>query len=151
MLLVHTQLSGHWSISRKARGSVSQIRHCLKTGNEMRVNLAAPRDTPALWPSVLTGLSLLLPACKKHLRLLFLLLQGIMHDTRPIFTAQFYPDANPGPRDTEVLYESWSGLAFRWPREYRIVSATVMSLYVGDGPKSWFWKCWDPNRGPSHA
>ncbi|XP_051480063.1 carbamoyl-phosphate synthase [ammonia], mitochondrial isoform X2 [Apus apus] len=28
--------------------------------------------------------------------------EGIMHETRPIFTAQFYPDANPGPRDTEV-------------------------------------------------
>ncbi|KAJ7406740.1 Carbamoyl-phosphate synthase [ammonia], mitochondrial [Willisornis vidua] len=26
----------------------------------------------------------------------------MMHETRPIFTAQFYPDANPGPRDTEV-------------------------------------------------
>uniref|UniRef100_A0A8C3EVA4 Carbamoyl phosphate synthase arginine-specific large chain n=1 Tax=Corvus moneduloides TaxID=1196302 RepID=A0A8C3EVA4_CORMO len=27
--------------------------------------------------------------------------EGIMHETRSIFTAQFYPDANPGPRDTE--------------------------------------------------
>jgi len=29
-----------------------------------------------------------------------------MHETRPIFTAQFYPDANPGPTDTEVLCEN---------------------------------------------
>lgn len=33
-----------------------------------------------------------------------------MHETRSIFTAQFYPDANPGPRDTEVMYEGWSVL-----------------------------------------
>ncbi|XP_059724267.1 carbamoyl-phosphate synthase [ammonia], mitochondrial isoform X2 [Haemorhous mexicanus] len=28
--------------------------------------------------------------------------EGIMHESRSIFTVQFYPDANPGPRDTEV-------------------------------------------------
>lgn len=28
-----------------------------------------------------------------------------MHEAKSIFTAQFYPDANPGPRDTEVMYE----------------------------------------------
>ncbi|NWS99344.1 CPSM synthase, partial [Mionectes macconnelli] len=36
--------------------------------------------------------------------------QGIMHETRPIFTAQFYPDANPGPRDTEFLFDSFISL-----------------------------------------
>ena len=32
----------------------------------------------------------------------YLLLQGIMHETRPIFTAQFHPEAWGGPTDTEV-------------------------------------------------
>ncbi|NXS63689.1 CPSM synthase, partial [Brachypteracias leptosomus] len=36
--------------------------------------------------------------------------EGIMHETRPIFTAQFYPDANPGPRDTEFLFDSFISL-----------------------------------------
>ncbi|OWK54975.1 Carbamoyl-phosphate synthase [ammonia], mitochondrial [Lonchura striata] len=31
--------------------------------------------------------------------------EGIMHETKSIFTAQFYPDANPGPRDTELDLE----------------------------------------------
>uniref|UniRef100_A0A8C4TS29 Carbamoyl phosphate synthase arginine-specific large chain n=1 Tax=Falco tinnunculus TaxID=100819 RepID=A0A8C4TS29_FALTI len=36
--------------------------------------------------------------------------EGIMHETRPIFTAQFYPEANPGPRDTEFLFDSFISL-----------------------------------------
>ncbi|NXC42745.1 CPSM synthase, partial [Penelope pileata] len=36
--------------------------------------------------------------------------EGIMHETRPIFTAQFYPDANPGPTDTEFLFDSFISL-----------------------------------------
>ncbi|NXN79899.1 CPSM synthase, partial [Bombycilla garrulus] len=36
--------------------------------------------------------------------------EGIMHETRSIFTAQFYPDANPGPRDTEFLFDSFISL-----------------------------------------
>lgn len=47
---------------------------------------------------------------RRCLRESLLFLQGIMHETRSIFTAQFYPDANPGPRDTEVMYEGWSVL-----------------------------------------
>ncbi|XP_010012456.1 PREDICTED: carbamoyl-phosphate synthase [ammonia], mitochondrial, partial [Nestor notabilis] len=39
--------------------------------------------------------------------------EGIMHETRPIFTAQFYPDANPGPRDTEFLFDSFIALVKR--------------------------------------
>ncbi|XP_054236975.1 carbamoyl-phosphate synthase [ammonia], mitochondrial isoform X2 [Indicator indicator] len=39
--------------------------------------------------------------------------EGIMHETRPIFTAQFYPDANPGPRDTEFLFDSFISLIKR--------------------------------------
>ncbi|NXO01731.1 CPSM synthase, partial [Rhinopomastus cyanomelas] len=39
--------------------------------------------------------------------------EGIMHQTRPIFTAQFYPDANPGPRDTEFLFDSFISLVKR--------------------------------------
>ncbi|NWI32116.1 CPSM synthase, partial [Sula dactylatra] len=39
--------------------------------------------------------------------------EGIMHETRPIFTAQFYPDANPGPRDTEFLFDSFISMVKR--------------------------------------
>uniref|UniRef100_A0A8C3REA5 Carbamoyl phosphate synthase arginine-specific large chain n=1 Tax=Cyanoderma ruficeps TaxID=181631 RepID=A0A8C3REA5_9PASS len=39
--------------------------------------------------------------------------EGIMHETRSIFTAQFYPDANPGPRDTEFLFDSFISLVKR--------------------------------------
>nr|XP_021142325.1 carbamoyl-phosphate synthase [ammonia], mitochondrial isoform X3 [Columba livia] len=39
--------------------------------------------------------------------------EGIMHETRPIFTAQFYPDAKPGPRDTEFLFDSFISLVKR--------------------------------------
>ncbi|XP_031409965.1 carbamoyl-phosphate synthase [ammonia], mitochondrial isoform X1 [Meleagris gallopavo] len=39
--------------------------------------------------------------------------EGIMHETRPIFTAQFYPDANPGPTDTEFLFDSFISLIKR--------------------------------------
>ncbi|XP_053328297.1 carbamoyl-phosphate synthase [ammonia], mitochondrial [Spea bombifrons] len=31
--------------------------------------------------------------------------EGIMHETKPIFTAQFHPEANPGPTDTEFLFD----------------------------------------------
>lgn len=26
-----------------------------------------------------------------------------MHENKPIFTVQFYPEGNPGPTDTEVI------------------------------------------------
>ncbi|NWT89568.1 CPSM synthase, partial [Lanius ludovicianus] len=39
--------------------------------------------------------------------------EGIMHETKSIFTAQFYPDANPGPRDTEFLFDSFISLVKR--------------------------------------
>ncbi|NXM10999.1 CPSM synthase, partial [Ploceus nigricollis] len=39
--------------------------------------------------------------------------EGIMHETRSIFTVQFYPDANPGPRDTEFLFDSFISLVKR--------------------------------------
>ncbi|XP_069716660.1 carbamoyl-phosphate synthase [ammonia], mitochondrial [Phaenicophaeus curvirostris] len=39
--------------------------------------------------------------------------EGFMHETRPIFTAQFYPEANPGPRDTEFLFDSFMSLVKR--------------------------------------
>uniref|UniRef100_A0A674HAJ5 Carbamoyl phosphate synthase arginine-specific large chain n=2 Tax=Taeniopygia guttata TaxID=59729 RepID=A0A674HAJ5_TAEGU len=39
--------------------------------------------------------------------------EGIMHETKSIFTAQFYPDANPGPRDTEFLFDSFISLIKR--------------------------------------
>uniref|UniRef100_A0A8D0H9D3 Carbamoyl-phosphate synthase [ammonia], mitochondrial n=1 Tax=Sphenodon punctatus TaxID=8508 RepID=A0A8D0H9D3_SPHPU len=36
--------------------------------------------------------------------------EGIMHETKPIFTAQFYPEATPGPTDTEFLFDSFISL-----------------------------------------
>nr|XP_009686964.1 PREDICTED: carbamoyl-phosphate synthase [ammonia], mitochondrial [Struthio camelus australis] len=36
--------------------------------------------------------------------------EGIMHETKPIFTVQFYPEANPGPTDTEFLFDSFMSL-----------------------------------------
>lgn len=29
--------------------------------------------------------------------------QGIMHNSKPVFTAQFHPEAKGGPTDTEVI------------------------------------------------
>ncbi|NXH03089.1 CPSM synthase, partial [Loxia leucoptera] len=39
--------------------------------------------------------------------------EGIMHESRSIFTVQFYPDAHPGPRDTEFLFDSFISLVKR--------------------------------------
>ncbi|XP_061463660.1 carbamoyl-phosphate synthase [ammonia], mitochondrial isoform X3 [Rhineura floridana] len=36
--------------------------------------------------------------------------EGIMHENKPIFTVQFYPEANPGPTDTEFLFDSFISL-----------------------------------------
>ena len=37
------------------------------------------------------------------------LIQGIMHTEKPIFTAQFHPEAFGGPTDTEVILEGTQG------------------------------------------
>lgn len=31
--------------------------------------------------------------------------EGIIHTTRPIMTAQFHPEACPGPEDTQLLFD----------------------------------------------
>uniref|UniRef100_A0A8C8T1Q0 carbamoyl-phosphate synthase (ammonia) n=2 Tax=Pelusios castaneus TaxID=367368 RepID=A0A8C8T1Q0_9SAUR len=36
--------------------------------------------------------------------------EGIMHETKPIFAAQFYPEASAGPTDTEFLFDSFFSL-----------------------------------------
>lgn len=36
--------------------------------------------------------------------------EGIMHETKPIFTAQFHPEANGGPTDTEFLFDAFIDL-----------------------------------------
>uniref|UniRef100_UPI002540CBA2 carbamoyl-phosphate synthase [ammonia], mitochondrial n=1 Tax=Euleptes europaea TaxID=460621 RepID=UPI002540CBA2 len=36
--------------------------------------------------------------------------EGIMHETKPVFTVQFYPEANPGPTDTQFLFDSFISL-----------------------------------------
>ena len=33
--------------------------------------------------------------------------EGIAHDTRPYFTAQFHPEANSGPTDTEFMFDTF--------------------------------------------
>ncbi|XP_076858406.1 carbamoyl-phosphate synthase [ammonia], mitochondrial [Brachyhypopomus gauderio] len=36
--------------------------------------------------------------------------EGIMHNTKPIFTAQFHPEARGGPTDTEFLFDAFMSL-----------------------------------------
>ncbi|XP_034430346.1 carbamoyl-phosphate synthase [ammonia], mitochondrial isoform X2 [Hippoglossus hippoglossus] len=36
--------------------------------------------------------------------------EGIMHNTKPIFTAQFHPEAKGGPTDTEFLFDTFISL-----------------------------------------
>uniref|UniRef100_Q9PTM9 Carbamoyl-phosphate synthase [ammonia], mitochondrial n=1 Tax=Opsanus beta TaxID=95145 RepID=Q9PTM9_9TELE len=36
--------------------------------------------------------------------------EGIMHKTKPVFTAQFHPEANGGPTDTEFLFDAFISL-----------------------------------------
>ncbi|XP_026563532.1 carbamoyl-phosphate synthase [ammonia], mitochondrial [Pseudonaja textilis] len=36
--------------------------------------------------------------------------EGIMHENKPIFTVQFYPEGNPGPTDTEFIFDSFISL-----------------------------------------
>jgi carbamoyl-phosphate synthase (ammonia) len=36
--------------------------------------------------------------------------EGIMHETKPFFTAQFHPEACSGPTDTAHLFDMFLGL-----------------------------------------
>ncbi|KTF84835.1 hypothetical protein cypCar_00021786, partial [Cyprinus carpio] len=36
--------------------------------------------------------------------------EGIMHNTKPVFTAQFHPEAKGGPTDTEFLFDAFISL-----------------------------------------
>ena len=45
--------------------------------------------------------------------------QGIMHDTKPVFTAQFHPEAKGGPTDTEVTM-GFKSLATTWVKGQRV-------------------------------
>lgn len=47
--------------------------------------------------------------------------QGIMHDTKPVFTAQFHPEAKGGPTDTEFLFDAFISL-IKNGKEANIVS-----------------------------
>lgn len=56
-----------------------------------------------------------------------------MHETRSIFTVQFYPDANPGPRDTEVMYEGLLSDGLVSADVYQLMYQLVMVLNFGSG------------------
>ncbi|XP_041700635.1 carbamoyl-phosphate synthase [ammonia], mitochondrial [Coregonus clupeaformis] len=47
--------------------------------------------------------------------------EGIMHDTKPFFTAQFHPEAKGGPTDTEFLFDAFISL-IKKGKEANIVS-----------------------------
>uniref|UniRef100_A0A8C7SCR7 Carbamoyl-phosphate synthase [ammonia], mitochondrial n=1 Tax=Oncorhynchus mykiss TaxID=8022 RepID=A0A8C7SCR7_ONCMY len=47
--------------------------------------------------------------------------EGIMHDTKPVFTAQFHPEAKGGPTDTEFLFDVFISL-IKNGKEANIVS-----------------------------
>ncbi len=36
--------------------------------------------------------------------------EGIMHRKVPLLTAQFHPEANPGPKDAEWIFDEFLGL-----------------------------------------
>ncbi|HNV52845.1 MAG TPA: carbamoyl-phosphate synthase (glutamine-hydrolyzing) small subunit, partial [Tenuifilaceae bacterium] len=36
--------------------------------------------------------------------------EGIKHKTKPIFAAQFHPEASGGPNDTEFLFDEFIGM-----------------------------------------
>ncbi|MFA6570942.1 MAG: carbamoyl-phosphate synthase (glutamine-hydrolyzing) small subunit, partial [Bacteroidota bacterium] len=40
--------------------------------------------------------------------------EGIRHISKPIFSAQFHPEASGGPTDTEFLFEQFIELVKEW-------------------------------------
>uniref|UniRef100_A0A8C9TUH4 Carbamoyl-phosphate synthase [ammonia], mitochondrial n=1 Tax=Scleropages formosus TaxID=113540 RepID=A0A8C9TUH4_SCLFO len=40
--------------------------------------------------------------------------EGIVHEDKPIFTAQFHPEAKGGPTDTEFLFDTFISLIRKW-------------------------------------
>ncbi|KAG5851722.1 hypothetical protein ANANG_G00054770 [Anguilla anguilla] len=43
--------------------------------------------------------------------------EGIMHNTKPIFTAQFHPEAKGGPTDTEFLFDAFIAMIKKGEKE----------------------------------
>ena len=37
-------------------------------------------------------------------------MEGMAHKTLPFFAVQFHPEASPGPRDTEFLFDKFIAL-----------------------------------------
>ncbi|TWW80671.1 carbamoyl-phosphate synthase [ammonia], mitochondrial isoform X1 [Takifugu flavidus] len=70
--------------------------------------------------------------------------EGIMHKTKPIFTAQFHPEAKGGPTDTEFLFDTFISLIKKgkdanivsvMPQKFSIPPRTQVSkvLVLGSG------------------
>ncbi|XP_075960179.1 carbamoyl-phosphate synthase [ammonia], mitochondrial [Anarhichas minor] len=55
--------------------------------------------------------------------------EGIMHNTKPVFTAQFHPEAKGGPTDTEFLFDVFMSLIQKG-KDGNIVSAMPKAPHI---------------------
>ncbi|KAJ8352718.1 hypothetical protein SKAU_G00241940, partial [Synaphobranchus kaupii] len=60
--------------------------------------------------------------------------EGIMHNTKPIFTAQFHPEAKGGPTDTEFLFDAFISM-IKKGEEASIVSVMPKKVDVPQRPQ----------------
>ncbi|KAL4616618.1 carbamoyl-phosphate synthase ammonia, mitochondrial isoform X1 [Arapaima gigas] len=63
--------------------------------------------------------------------------EGIMHDSKPIFTAQFHPEAKGGPTDTEFLFDTFISL-IKKGKDGKIVSAMPKKCLIPPRPQVLF-------------
>ncbi|KAF3843004.1 hypothetical protein F7725_001853 [Dissostichus mawsoni] len=55
--------------------------------------------------------------------------EGIMHNTKPVFTAQFHPEAKGGPTDTEFLFDSFISL-IKKGKDANVMSVMPAKPYI---------------------